>query len=429
MKRWSSAATLIVILGVAAGVQAEPRIPFLEQTVDSLPEWMRNGLVEGLPWWKCFVLLGTLVVGFSARFIMVMLVTRYSLRVLSMRGREGEADHDHVRRTVGTVGTLLLAGFFWSLLPAFRFGTDTVWVVRVFLRLVMAVSGVVVLYQVVDVLFDVLARKASETDTKLDDQLVPLLRKTTRVLIVAVGALFVLQNLNVDISSLLALGTVGTLAVSFAAKDTIANLFGSVSIFTDRPFQVGDWIVVGETEGVVEEVGMRSTRIRTFYDSLVTVPNSIITVTTIDNYGARKNRRARVYLGLTYDTPALKVHAFCEGVRSILVAHPQVWNDKMEVHFNRYGESSLDVLVYFFLAVPTWTDELRARHEVFLDILRLAERLGVSFAFPTRTLFMRSEGNEQQPTDADTTPKPLREAVDAFGPGGGEVLPGRYRLE
>ena len=130
-----------------------------------------------------------------------------------------------------------------------------------------------------------LEQKAQQTETKLDDQLVPLARRALKIFIVSIGTVFVLQNLNYDVASLIAGLGIGGLAFALAAKDTIANLFGSATIFASRPFQIGDWVVIGgSTEGVVESVGFRSTRVRTFYNSLIGIPNAKVADAVVDNY-------------------------------------------------------------------------------------------------------------------------------------------------
>jgi MscS family membrane protein len=235
----------------------------------------------------------------------------------------------------------------------------------------------------------------------------------------------VLQNLEVDVASLIAGVSLGGLAFTLAARDTVANLFGSVSIFADQPFQVGDWVVMQGVEGVVEEVGMRSTRVRTFYRSVVSIPNAKVADGIVDNYGARDSRRTFITLGLQYDTTPEQMEAFCDGVRAILAANPAVKKDAYHVYFSGFGDSALNVMLYFFFVVDDWKDELRQRHLVFLEILRLASALRVQFAFPTRTLHLATRARETEvalpspPTDAE-----LGAAVLAFGPGGELARPG-----
>ncbi|MHC4977332.1 MAG: mechanosensitive ion channel family protein, partial [Planctomycetota bacterium] len=196
---------------------------------------------------------------------------------------------------------------------------------------------------------------------------------------------------------------IGGLAVAFAAKDTIENFFGSVAVIMDHPFQVGDWVVVEGVEGIVEELGFRSTRIRTFYNSQVTIPNATLVRATVDNYGRRKYRRFKADLNITYDTPPETIEAFCEGLRELIRLHPYTRKDYHCVYFNNMGAHSLDILVYTFFEAPDWQTELRERQRFLLDVLRLAKQLGVEFAFPTQTLWVNPEDDNAPPPKAPAT--------------------------
>ncbi|MFI4883390.1 MAG: mechanosensitive ion channel family protein, partial [Phycisphaerales bacterium JB064] len=200
------------------------------------------------------------------------------------------------------------------------------------------------------------------------------------------GLVYVAHAMDYEVLPLLTGLGIGGLAVAFAAKDTIENFFGSIAVIADRPFEVGDWVKVDDVEGTVEELGLRSTRIRTFYDSLVTVPNATLVRAVVDNFGRRRYRRFSTHLALPYGTPPEKIEAFCEGVREIIEKHPKTRKDVYHIYLNRFGDSSLDVLVYIFHECPDWATELAERQRFMLDVLRLAEDVGVEFAFPTRTL-------------------------------------------
>ena len=168
----------------------------------------------------------------------------------------------------------------------------------------------------------------------------------------------------------------------------------------DRTFSVGDWIVVGEgEEGTVEQMGFRSTRIRTFYNSLLTVPNSRFITATVDNMGKRRYRRLSTKFALTYDTPPDRIEAFCEGMREIVRQHPFMRKDYFQVYLNNLGDSALEVLVYVFWETPDWSAELRERHRFLLDSLRLAQALGVEFAFPTQTLYLKQDELDGRPVE------------------------------
>ncbi|MEM6959665.1 MAG: mechanosensitive ion channel domain-containing protein, partial [Myxococcota bacterium] len=200
-----------------------------------------------------------------------------------------------------------------------------------------------------------------------------------------------------------------------AAKDTVANLFGSLSIFADQPFQVGDWVVIEGKEGTVEEVGMRSTRIRTFKESVVSIPNAVVANAAVDNFGQRRYRRCSLKLGLTYASSTDQLQAFVEGIRAILRANAHVRQDAYEVHFRDFGDSALEVVAYFFFTVNTWTEELRERQNVLLEIMRLSEALKVEFAFPTQTLHVLRDGEGKSAAPAA---EKLAAIAESFGPGG-----------
>ncbi len=257
-------------------------------------------------------------------------------------------------------------------------------------KAILPFFGMLVFYKLVDVFALYLEKLAGQGESSLDNHVVPLIRKVMRVFVVIVGGLFILQNLDINITALLAGLSIGGLALALAAQDTLKNFFGSLMIFIDKPFSVGHWITSGDLDGTVEEVGFRSTRIRTFRNSLTYVPNGKLADSTIDNHGLREYRRFFMHIAVTYDTPPDLIEVFVEGLRKIVDHHPNTRKDFYIVEFNEMAEFSLKIMFYIFFSVPTWPEELRARHEVLVEIIRLAEKLGVRFAFPTSTLHMEN---------------------------------------
>lgn len=249
----------------------------------------------------------------------------------------------------------------------------------------------VIFYKIVDVIAAYFASLAAKTESTLDDQLVPLIRKTLKALVILVGTLFVLRDgLNFDIIPFLTGISIGGVAIALAAQDTIKNFFGSIMIFIDKPFQVGDWVTSGEIDGTVEEVGFRSTRIRTFRNSVMYVPNGKIADAVVDNHGLRQYRRFFTTLTITYDTPPELIEEFVKGLQEIVLAHPNTRKDYFNIYFYNLSAFSQDVMFYIFFEVPTWPEELKSRHEILIQIVKLANALGVRFAFPTQTLHMES---------------------------------------
>ena len=267
-------------------------------------------------------------------------------------------------------------------------------------KAILPFFGMLVFYKLVDVLGLYLERIAGDSETSLDNHVVPLIKKVLRVFVVIVGFLFILQNLDVNITALLAGLSIGGLAVALAAQDTLKNMFGSLMIFIDKPFAVGHWITSSDIDGTVEEVGFRSTRVRTFRNSLTYIPNGKLADATIDNHGLRQYRRFWTQIAITYDTPPDLIEVFVQGLRRIVEEHPNTRKDFYIVEFNEMADFSLEVMFYIFFAVPDWPGELKARHEVLIEIVRLAEKLGVRFAFPTQTLHM-----ETFPEKSSLTPR------------------------
>lgn len=394
--------------------------------LDSLVERLPPSFAErvlGVALWQYLALLLLGLVALVLRKVLEFTVKR-QVRELSVRF--GALWTAHLVASIASPGATLAAAVLLRVAyPQLQLPLGAAVVMEFVVRLLVILSIVWAAYRLVDVVAAQLAARAAATESKLDDQLVPLLRKSLKLVVVLAGALFLLQNFNVDVGSLLAGLGLGGLAFALAAKDTLANFFGSIMIFADRPFQVGDWVVVKDVEGIVEEVGFRSTRIRTFYNSQVTVPNAVFADAQIDNYGRRRYRRTVTTLNVTYDTTPEQLQAFVEGIRAIILANEYSRKDYYEVHMSGFGSHSLDVMVYFFLEVSNWSLELRERHNIFLEIMRLAQALNVVFAFPTQTLQLEYVS---QPGAARAVPSPPAEAeleqrVRAFGPNGERARP------
>jgi MscS family membrane protein len=399
----------------------------VEWAEHNLPDWLHREAL-GLPAWKILALFLLVFTSITLQKVVVFVIRTHVRRLFGKaRPRLVRA----VSRVDRPIGGFAMALVFYVGVPPLELPEQVLGWVMLGTEALAVFSCVWVAYRMIDVLGDVLADKAARSASKLDDQLVPLATRSLKVFVSIVGGIFVLQNLEVNVGSLLAGLGLGGLAFALAAKDTVANFFGSVMIFVDKPFQIGDWVVIEDVEGNVEEVGFRTTRVRTFYNSLVTVPNATIVNTMVDNYGARQYRRYSTTVGLAYDTPADKVQAFCEGVRAIISAHPSMRKDYYLVEFKLLGASSFEIMVYCFMVAPTWNEELRIRTQLNLEMVRLAEQLGVSFAFPTQTVHIDSmvRPGEARPSHRGPGgPKELVDVIDSFGPGGTASRPTGARL-
>ncbi len=393
----------------------------VEYLVDQLPDFLKKRFLGVAPW-QIVGLFLLILVGLFVRRITEFILMHFSQRLSKTTSTQW--DEKILEVITRPLALFLMAGLWMLSYSNLQFSVQFNLYLRAILLVLMYFSVVWLVYRLVDILEFYLTGLTAATESKLDDQLVPLVRKTLKVFITIMGTIFVLQNLDIDVASLLTGLGIGGLAFALAARDTLANFFGSITIFLDKPFHVGDWIISNNIEGTVEEIGFRSTRIRTFYNSLVSVPNAKLADAAIDNMGMRRYRRIKTVLGLTYNTSAEQMQAFVEGVRAIVQANPKTRKDFYEIHFNDYGDFALNVLVYVFLDVKDWSEELRERHNILLEILRLAEEIGVEFAFPTQTLHVDSfYGDKPRQVGKKLSSEELAKTAAAFGPGGEKARP------
>ncbi|MCB1177928.1 MAG: mechanosensitive ion channel family protein [Leptospiraceae bacterium] len=331
----------------------------------------------------------TAAIGFG---FFLIYFSNYLFYLLLKLAKKTDTDWDDkiivtLRRPVG----YFIAIGFWYL---FLFGSGIEGKPLLFfsfiLKVLMGFTFIFFLYKLSDLVVSILRYNAIKSKAPFDDQLIPLLSKTIRIIFMIIGILAAIQNLGVNVMSLVAGLGIGGLAIALAAKDTAANLFGSAMIFMDKPFKIGEHVIVDGKEGLVEEIGFRSTRIRTWEDSVVSIPNSVVANANIENMGARRTRRSVIVLSITYDTSPDKMETFLEGIKYILQKNPIVVKETITVAFRDFGDSSLNVLMQFFLNVNNFADYLDQRQFMFLEVMRLAKELDISFAFPTRTLHVES---------------------------------------
>ena len=233
----------------------------------------------------------------------------------------------------------------------------------------------------------VMAQKLARGEP-VDRTTVDALGKLMRVSVIITATLMGLQSLGFSISGVLAFGGIGGIAVGFAAKDLLANFFGGLMVYLDRPFVVGDWIRSPdkEIEGTVEEIGWRLTRIRTFDKRPIYVPNSIFTQITVENPSRMSNRRIYETVGVRYDDLA-KVAPIVDDIRAMLRAHAEIdQGQTMIVNFTRFNESSLDIMVYTFTRTTAWAFFHEIKQDVLLKIAEILARHGAEIAYPTRTV-------------------------------------------
>lgn len=254
-----------------------------------------------------------------------------------------------------------------------------------------------VIYRLVAVVDVRLKQWASTTESTIDDMLVPLVGKTLRIFVAAVGAIMVLQTLTgIDVGPLIASLGIGGLALALAAKESVANFFGTLTILFDKPFQVGERILVDGYDGIVESVGFRSIRLRTLTGHLVTVPNEKVVNSPIENVGKRPHIRWLTNITITYDTPPEKVERAVEIIRTILENHEGMHPDfPPRVVFNGFNDWSLNIMVIAWYHPPDYWAYQAWLQKTCLAILKAFNEEGIEFAFPTRTLYLANDDRRQ----------------------------------
>jgi len=309
-----------------------------------------------------------------------------------------DLDDKVIKKSSRPVGNFILLFGIYMIIHIFSLPKTPVNVKMVLLtatKILVVLNIIWLLIRLTDVLGNYLFSKVIKTSSRLDDQLVPILQKTVKVFLYILACIYVIQSLGYSISGVVAGLGIGGIAVAMASKDALANLFGSIMIISDRPFKVGDWIKIGDDEGVVEQIGFRSTRIRTFPKTQVTVPNSVVANSSINNFTRMPKRRVKMSVGVTYETTADQMDALVEKIRDMLRNSADVDQDFFLVNFTGFGASSLDILVYYFTRTTEWARYLQVRQEINLAIMRLVEESGLSIAFPTRTVYVKSEGESE----------------------------------
>ena len=216
-----------------------------------------------------------------------------------------------------------------------------------------------------------------------------------RLIILLIALINILTTWGINVNGFIAsLGLIG-MALALAAKDTASHFFGSVMIFTDSPFKIGDWIKTPDVEGVVEEIGMRSTKIRTFAKALATVPNAMLANAAVLNWSRMDKRRIKMTLGLTYGTTSMQMRTILSEIRELLANHEEVHQETIFVNFTEFQDSSLGIFCYFFTKTTNWGRYMQVRENINLDIMHIVEKNGAGFAFPSQSLYLEQFPNNE----------------------------------
>lgn len=376
----------------AAEADSEP-VPVAAETFSEMREGVLERLSQltdldfggnsGIRLLGFFVLL---LATFVIRMVVVAIWVRWFSRVAERTS--WTFDDALIPAMTGPIGAMVyIVGFFLSVSILSLSPNMDVVILRIFQASTMTVLfwG---LLRMVDVFAEVLVDVAKQKDMGVY-HFIPLIKKTTRIFLIVIAVVLVVQNLGYSVGSLLAGMGIGGLALALAAQQSLANFFGSVSIVADRPFKVGDWIQIGDrVDGDVEEIGLRSTKVRTWAKSQLTIPNKVLADEIIENWSRMPKRRVKQYVGVTYSTSPENMEGLVEDIRQLLREDEGIHQDFILVNFTDFGESALQILVYYFTSTTAWLEHMDIRQRINLKLMKAVEARGSSIAFPTRTLHL-----------------------------------------
>lgn len=379
-------------LNIHAGMQlvSTEMQDVFEKIVFLVPNWKWLALVVG------FVALGLFKMALSWGVKQIKLDQRYSANKTFIQ----IFLKLEIEKSIGWIFTAILGTV---LIDSLSLTPNLEKYLIILFKIVLAFNLIRIGYLAADAFGKLAQEWASKTESTIDDQLAPLATKTLKVLVVIMGILMLLKSCGADVTALLAGLGIGGVALAFAAQDTVANVFGTITILLDNPFKMGDRIKIGDTEGLVEEVGFRSTRIRTFYNSTITLPNSVVAKEKIDNLTERNGIvRFRQVVALTYDATMPQIQQFIQSLKYQLKQDPTVDQTRISISLNGFGDSSLNVLVIFHFQMQPGDDE-NVRNEGYLVLVhQLVSQLRLDFAFPTQTMIVQ---NKPQPTPPLESPR------------------------
>ena len=354
----------------------------LRPLLDGLPEIVQRIIIDLFPF--AIALLLIIVLRWSLSWVVLRPLRAF------VRRSESELD-DTILEASLTPIRVAVVGFSLMLVTLlFKFDAQVVQIAQTIGRSLIIGA---VFYGLVN-FFDVVSLRPAAvhriTGLTIPERLLPFLNTVVKYLIIAFGGIFILQELNFDVAALIAsLGVVG-IGISLASQNTVSNMFGFAAIVADNPFKVGDFIKTPAVTGIVEAVGVRSTRVRQLDQGFVTVPNNLLTNAVVLNWARLEKRRLDVTLNFTYSTSADQMRAVVAGIRELLQNTENVDPESAIVHFVDFSASSLDVRVICQVLLADWREFTALKESLFLEIMGIVESLGLDFAFPSQSVYVES---------------------------------------
>lgn len=351
--------------------------------------------VYGIPFKRFAIFFFIILSTFVAKFILFNVIDK---KIAKLRMTKSETISIITGAIKDPLGYLILVQGLYigiiSLQPPEKVGPFEIFSV-VHTIYVLAISFIVLYFtfRIIDIVALYVNKKAKDVNSSIDEQIASLIIKSLRMLVVTVGLLSILNNFGYNITSLVAGLGLGGLAMALAAQTTLSNLFGSVTIFSDKPFHIGDTIQIGDTNGTVEEVGFRTTHIRRSDQALVIVPNSKFVNTEIINYSAMTKRKIEFYLRITQDASTYDIKAVVDGIKKIIEEDEIFDHSSYVVRFTDFGEWSLNIYVYSLVRTTDAAKFQAIREDLNIKIMRLLDDLNIEIARPSQTVYIYNDND------------------------------------
>jgi MscS family membrane protein len=377
-----------------------------------IPQQMREVLLLDLPLWQWIVLILAIPFIFGLTWLLGRAFSALLHRLL-LRLTGGRKDTEVARLTAPVrLLSISLAMTLWIAISSLPILVRFFWARVAFAIAVVGLTWLIL--RIVDVVAHLMQTHLQQTNQLARVAIVQLTRRLTKIVAVFLGALTLLYLANLDLTAALAGLGIGGIAVAFAAQKTLENLFGGVLIITDQPVRVGDFCKIGNVSGTVEDIGLRSTRIRTLDRTVVSVPNGQMAAETLENFGVRDKIIFRPTLGLRYETTADQLRFVLAEIRTLLYAHPMVESESARIRFVRFGASSLDLEVFAYVLINDFAKFLEIQEDLLLRIMDIVEAAGTGIAFPSQTAYLtRDRGRDETKRQAATaTVRRWREAQE-----------------
>lgn len=365
---------------------------------DHLPAFFFEWEAAGVQLWQWLGLAVALLLSLFAAAVAGPLLQKLLARLA--RRTAWAWDDELVEALKGPLAAACAIVAFLALCAPLSLGDGPHQAVLATARIVSILAGGWLALRLIDVSGAALTEVFKGRHDDLATGMVPVFRKVLKPVAGALVLVVALQNMGLNVAGLVAGLGIGGIAIALAGKTTLENLIGSLAIAFDRPFKIGEYIKAGEFAGTVEEVGLRSTRIRTLDRTLVSIPNGQMADARVENFGRRDRFKMLVTLGLEYGTKTDQIKLVVDDLKKALLAHPRVWQEGFSVRFVGYGNYSMDVEVLLWVQAPDWNVFTGVREELLFEFGRIVERSGAGFAFPSQTIY-RAEAGKADPRLAD----------------------------